>query len=57
MKVLIRDNKTGDYYTPDHKYKIEKGSVGWNVSELDPRGWYTYSFSCMTLKEVRESIS
>lgn len=56
MKVLIRDNKTGDYYTPDRKYKIEKGSVGWNVSELDPRGWYNYSFSCMTLKEVRDSL-
>lgn len=53
---LIKNKKTGDYYTEDYKYKIERGSVGWNVSEWDTRGWYVYSFSCDTLKEVKESI-
>lgn len=53
---LIRNKKTGDYYTENLRYKVERGNVGWNVSELDARGWYTYSFSCETLKEVKESI-
>lgn len=53
---LIRNKKTGDYYTEDQKYQIERGSVGWNVNERDERGWYRYSFSCGTLKEVRESL-
>lgn len=56
MIKLIKNKKTGDYYTENKKYLIEKGSIGWNVSELDPRGWYNYSFSCDTLKEVKESI-
>jgi hypothetical protein len=56
MKKLIRDKKTGDYYSVDKQYKIERGCIGWNVSEYDVRGWYSYSFTCETLKEVRESI-
>ena len=56
MTKLIRDKRTGDYYTEDRMFKIEKGSVGWNVSEWDERVWYTYSFTCLTLKEVKESI-
>lgn len=56
MTKLIRDKRTGDYYTEDRMFKIEKGSVGWNVREWDERGWYTYSFTCPTLKEVKESI-
>lgn len=56
MVKLIRDKDTGDYYTEDGHYFIEKGVVGWNVNEWDERGWYRYSFSCDTLKEVKESI-
>jgi hypothetical protein len=56
MGKLIRDKRTGDYYSIDRRYKVERGCVGWNVSELDERGWYSYSFTCETLKEVRESI-
>lgn len=63
MTKLIRDNRTGDYYSTDRKYFIEKGTVGWNVSELNEArskeyGYYVYeySFSCETLREVRESI-
>ena len=56
MVKLIRDKRTGTYYTTDLHYMIEKGSVGWNVSEWDERGWYTYSFSCDTQNEVKESL-
>ena len=56
MVKLIRDKDTGDYYTEDGHYFIEKGIVGWNVNEWDERGWYRYSFSCDTLKEVKESL-
>ena len=56
MTKLIRESKNGDYYTTDRKYKIEKGIIGWNVSEWDCRGWYSYSFTCETLKEVKQSI-
>ena len=63
MQKLNRDKKTGDYYSADRKYFIEKGIVGWNVSELnefrsEKYGYsvYEYSFSCETLREVRESI-
>ena len=56
MTKLIRDKKTGDYYTLDKKYHIEKGTTGWNVNELDERNIYKYSFSCDTLKEVKESL-
>lgn len=56
MKKLIRDKRTGNYYTEDKKYEIEKGITGWNVNEWDERGWYRYSFTCMTLKEVKESL-
>lgn len=56
MIKLKRDKKTGDYYTEDRKYHIERGFIGWNVNEWDVRGWYKYSFSCETLKEVKESL-
>ena len=56
MVKLIRDKRTGTYYTTDLHYMIEKGPVGWNVSEWDERGWYKYSFSCDTLNEVIESL-
>lgn len=58
MVTLIRDKRTGDYYTQDKKYLIEKGTTGWNVNELDARflNVYRYSFTCNTLKEVRESL-
>lgn len=63
MTKLNRDKKTGDYYSVDRKYFIEKGTIGWNVSELNEVqskkfGYdvYEYSFSCETLREVRESI-
>lgn len=44
------------YYTPDRRFYIEKGASGWNVQEKDERGFYRYSFSCDTLKEVRDSL-
>ena len=63
MQTLNRDKKTGDYYSVDRKYFIEKGTIGWNVSELNEArskayGYYVYEyiFSCETLREVRESI-
>ena len=63
MKKLNRDKRTGDYYSNDRKYFIEKGTIGWNVSEMNEArskayGYdvYEYSFSCETLREVRESI-
>ena len=63
MTKLIRNKKTGDYYSIDKKFFIEKGTIGWNVSELNEYrskkfGYdvYEYSFSCETLREVRESI-
>lgn len=63
MKKLIRDTNTGDYTSQDGQYLIEKGTTGWNVSELNSTrseqygiSVYDYSFSCSTLKEVRESI-
>lgn len=58
MAKLIRDKRTGDYFTQDKRYQIEKGIIGWNVNELDTRftNSYTYSFTCNTLKEVRESL-
>ena len=63
MAKLNRDKRTGDYYSTDRKYFIEKGTIGWNVSELNEArskayGYdvYEYSFSCETLREVRESI-
>ena len=63
MKKLIRDKRTGDYYTEDRHFHIEKGSDGWNVNELNEdrsKRWgcevYDYSFSCETLREVRASL-
>ena len=63
MTKLNRDKRTGDYYSTDRKYFIEKGAIGWNVSELNEvrskaYGYdvYEYSFSCETMREVRESI-
>lgn len=59
MAKLIRDKRTGDYYSEDKRFMVEKGTVGWNVYELaDMGGWerYKYSFSTATLKEAKESI-
>ena len=54
MTKLFRYNRTGDYYTSDKRFQIERGTSGWNVNEFDPRfETYRYSFSCDTLKEVR----
>lgn len=44
------------YYTSDRRFYIEKGASGWNIQEKDERGFYRYSFSCDTLKEVRDSL-
>lgn len=56
MQSLRREKRTGFYYSADNRYWITKGYVGWNVYELDSYGQYRYSFTCETLKEVRESI-
>ena len=65
---LTKINKEGKkipqtYYSSDYKFEIEKGTVGWNVSELNESrskryGYdvYEYSYSCDTLKEVYDSI-
>lgn len=37
MTKLNRDKRTGDYYSSDRKFFIEKGTVGWNVSERNER--------------------
>lgn len=55
MTKIIRDKRTGDYYTQDRKYMIEKGCDGWNVNELTKYG-YEYSFTTETLKEAKESL-
>lgn len=44
------------YYSPDRRFHIEKGTAGWNVQQGNERGFYCYSFSCNTLKEVRDSL-
>lgn len=57
---LTRDKRTGDYYTTDRRYQIERGTVGWNANRLHEYRWgstYEYSFSCDTLAEVRESLT
>ena len=56
MVTLIREKTTGDYYTENREYQIQKGTFGWNVNEWDRRGWYRYCFSCETLKQVKESL-
>ena len=63
MAKLNRDKRTGNYYSTDRKYFIEKGTIGWNVFEIHEAhskacgcDIYEYSFSCETLREVRESI-
>lgn len=62
MTKLIKTNREGKtipqtYYTPDYRFEVEKGTIGWNVNELDARfGCYRYAFSCDTLKEARESL-
>ena len=63
MAKMNRDKRTGDYYSTDRKYFIEKGTIGWNVYELNEArskeygcNVYEYSFSCETLREARESI-
>ena len=55
---LIRDKKTGNYYTEDKRYELQKGSIGWNLNELDQRfGVYRYTGgSPRTLKEARETL-
>lgn len=53
--TLHRDKRTGDYYTTDKKYMIEKGTIGWNACIKGEYG-YEYDFSADTLKEIRESL-
>ena len=61
--TLVRDKRTGDYYSHDRKFFIEKGAMGWNLSVRDDDrsarfgyDWYDYVSTCYTLKEIRESI-
>ena len=66
MIHLTRDKRTGDYYTHDRKFMIERGTVGWNVYIKKSEAYetslvcfgplYEYSYSCDTLREVRESL-
>ena len=61
MAKLTKKNRANrvipqTYYSTDYRCEVEKGTVGWNVNEVDKNGWYRYSFSCMTLQEVRESV-
>lgn len=66
MIHLTRDKRTGNYYTLDNKFMIDRGTVGWNVHILNSETYefcgltfgptYEYSFSCDTLREVRESL-
>lgn len=55
---LVRDKSTGCYYTVDRHFLIEKGSVGWNIYEIEPDGLYSlfpWGFD-ETLSDVRKSI-
>lgn len=55
---LIRDKKTGCYHTEDGRFQVEKGTVGWNIYEIEPDGLYSlfaWGFG-ETLKDVRETI-
>ncbi len=61
MLKLTKKNRANQvipetYYTLDYKFEIERGTVGWNINEVDKNGWYHYSFSTDTLKEARETI-
>lgn len=65
---LTKKNREGKiipqtYYSEDYKFEIEKGTTSWNVNERSEYlsricccDIYEYSFSCETLKEVKESI-
>lgn len=53
---LIKNKRTGDYYTEDGRFQIERGTIGWNINENTNRGWYKNIGYADTLKEVRESI-
>ena len=44
MAKLNRDKKTGDYYSTDRTYFIEKGTIGWNVSELNEARSKAYGY-------------
>lgn len=48
---LIRDPKTGDYYSADNHYWLERCLSGWDVHEIDGEGRYAYSFTVDTLTE------
>lgn len=55
---LVRDKSTGCYYTQNRRFLIEKGSVGWNIYEIEPDGLYSlfpWGFG-ETLSEVRKTI-
>lgn len=58
MISLVRDKMSGCYYTKDRHFLIERGSVGWNIYEIEPDGLYSlfpWGFG-ETLVEVKESI-
>lgn len=50
---LIRDKKTGDYYSTDNHFWLERCSSGWDVHEIDSEGRYDYSFTVDMLTEFR----
>lgn len=55
---LVREKSTGCYYTKDRHFLIERGSVGWNIYEIEPDGLYSlfpFGFG-ETLSEVRNVI-
>lgn len=54
---LIRDKKSGDYYSADNHYWLERCLSGWDVHEIDGEGRYTYSFSVDTLAEFRLTVN
>lgn len=57
--LKLHRKKSGDYITTDNRFRIEKGTSGWNVYETTHRLYPNheeYRFSADTLREVREEL-
>lgn len=45
------------YTACDGKYYIEKGTIGWNLYEVDQRGYTEYITTYETLRDLRNDPS
>lgn len=53
MIKLHRNKRTGDYFTHDGRFVLQRGAVGWNVTD-NVTGYH--DFAGETLKEARGTI-